>query len=250
MPRPLVAFCLGIALLTAACRCPAAAYIKFDGVDGESTDRGHEGWSDLTAFSVDYRGGTTQAASIAMRFSMQADKSYPELVEGVGRRGLYDTIEVDLTDEAGGQLFAYELRRGGVTDLSIVHDAYGGARLVGTLITQEMSIEHVPSGAQTLWDYSGTAAGFAPLPGDFDYDGDVDADDYAKWRENYATMMGNIGGGPDANADGRVDMADYTVWRANYSGPNLLGPAAAPEPMTLALALLLAPAALVRRKRR
>ncbi len=28
-----------------------AAYIKFDGVDGEAKDKGHEKWSDLTKFS-------------------------------------------------------------------------------------------------------------------------------------------------------------------------------------------------------
>ncbi len=28
-----------------------AAYIKFDGVDGESKDKGHEKWSDLHKFS-------------------------------------------------------------------------------------------------------------------------------------------------------------------------------------------------------
>jgi type VI protein secretion system component Hcp len=41
----------GVALATAVSSLPAAAFIKFDGVDGESRQKGREGWIELTSVS-------------------------------------------------------------------------------------------------------------------------------------------------------------------------------------------------------
>jgi hypothetical protein len=81
----------------------------------------------------------------------------------------------------------------------------------------------------------------APLQGDYNSNGTVDAADYVAWRDN----PGAFGGDP----------AGYTTWRTNFgrtggAGSALSGAAAAvPEPATLALLLLLASTWLFRRRR-
>lgn len=252
MPRSLVAACIAVVILAAACRCPAAAYIKFDGVDGESTDRGHEGWSDLTGFSLQfYAGGTRTGATMANRFSMEADKSLPLLVDALVRSDEFPSVEVETTSPDGGLLYLYELTDAILAEFAVTHDASGQGRVVGEIIAPVVRIVHVPSGNETIWDFStNSASAVAPLAGDYDGDLDVDADDYAKWSDTYGAQMLNLGGGADANADGRIDAADYTVWRDNYTGPNLFAPTAAPEPGTLAIAALIAVAGASGRKRR
>ena len=75
------------------------------------------------------------------------------------------------------------------------------------------------------------------LPGDFNFDGMVDAADYTVWRDS----IGLTGAGLDAdsNIDGRVDDLDYAVWKANF-GQSLAGGGgsrslAVPEPAAAAL---------------
>lgn len=72
------------------------------------------------------------------------------------------------------------------------------------------------------------------LPGDADYDGDVDNEDYAAWKSGF-------GGGEmsaDFNANWEVDGADYTVWRNHYgptNGSGSLANGTVPEPATFML---------------
>ena len=88
----------------------------------------------------------------------------------------------------------------------------------------------------------------APLPGDFDGDGDVDGADFGIWQSEYP-----ISSGPpyasDADGDGDVDGVDFGIWQANYP-TNLGGSAMAitPEPATLALMVIGALALLSRRR--
>ncbi len=51
------------------------------------------------------------------------------------------------------------------------------------------------------------------LAGDYDRDGDVDADDYNVWSASYGAT--GTGLGADGNGDGVVNAADYTIWRDN-----------------------------------
>ena len=51
-----------------------------------------------------------------------------------------------------------------------------------------------------------------PLAGDYDIDGDVDANDYAVWKNSFGS---NLLLAADGNRDGVVDAADYAVWRDN-----------------------------------
>jgi probable HAF family extracellular repeat protein len=85
-------------------------------------------------------------------------------------------------------------------------------------------------------------AAFIHLPGDFNFDGSVDAADYVVWREN---------------PGGTYTSDDYTAWRTNFGEPTSGGAAmgaasdiAVPEPGSLALLTLAVPALLRRRRTR
>jgi hypothetical protein len=57
--------------------------------------------------------------------------------------------------------------------------------------------------------YAGRFTIAPQIPGDYDFDGDVDDDDYDKWRSEFGTTSFKS----DGNDDGLVDAADYVVWR-------------------------------------
>jgi hypothetical protein len=67
------------------------------------------------------------------------------------------------------------------------------------------------------------------LPGDYNVDGTVDAEDYAVWKDAYGTTGAE---NADGNGDLTVDAVDYTVWRNNFG--NSIGAGglavAVPEP--------------------
>jgi mannan endo-1,4-beta-mannosidase len=77
----------------------------------------------------------------------------------------------------------------------------------------------------------------APIAGDYNKDGVVNAADYVVWRNT----NGQTGWGLAADSDlnGRIDAADYAFWRAHFGAPagngTEAGPATIPEPATLAL---------------
>lgn len=79
------------------------------------------------------------------------------------------------------------------------------------------------------------------LPGDYDVDGAVDADDYVAWKNAYGSTAAPF---VDGNRDGVVDAADYAVWRDNL-GASIFGSgggavAAVPEPASWLVAVALA----------
>jgi hypothetical protein len=98
------------------------------------------------------------------------------------------------------------------------------------------------------------------VPGDFDADGDADADDYAVWRSTFGSTEWLDA---DANGDSQIDAADYVVWRNNVvqiaglgpaggSSPNAVSPHGSPEnaPEPAPDALLLIGTALMSTRRR
>ena len=82
------------------------------------------------------------------------------------------------------------------------------------------------------------------LPGDFDFDRDVDADDYSRWRTLYGNDIGlDANADADGNGDGVVDAADYVVWRKNLGQPTGSGSIAdrrVPEPPTTVILIVAA----------
>ncbi len=93
-------------------------------------------------------------------------------------------------------------------------------------------------------------ASVAPLVGDYNDDGIVDAADYTVWRDS----LGQSGSGlaADGDGDGTVDADDYDLWKAHYGestgGGSLAGTATVPEPTGLALLVVGSLILLARRK--
>jgi hypothetical protein len=90
-----------------------------------------------------------------------------------------------------------------------------------------------------------------PAPGDFDYDGDVDAEDLSTWQESYGMNTGAAMEDGDADGDGDVDGRDYLAWQRNYQPTSAPALATVPEPASLsAIIVSLMSVSFVRLRRR
>lgn len=90
-----------------------AAYIKFDGVDGEAKDKDHKGWSDLTSagYSAHQPGGhktgaTRRRGDVIMEdltCSKELDKASPKIAEALIAGSVYAKVEIDFTASTTGK---------------------------------------------------------------------------------------------------------------------------------------------------
>lgn len=89
----------------------------------------------------------------------------------------------------------------------------------------------------------------APMPGDFNADGQVDAADLARWREGFGTSGSATHWNGDANGDSIVDGSDLLIWQRNFGASVTPVAGAVPEPGSVLLAMSsLIAAALIRRR--
>lgn len=82
----------------------AAGYIKFDGVDGEATARGHEGWSNLDSFSHTLTQKVTKKgtfAEVGIDIAKAFDKSSPKLQEALIRGVTNPLATIEFTKQFG-----------------------------------------------------------------------------------------------------------------------------------------------------
>jgi len=110
-----------------------AAYIKFDGVDGEAQDKDHKNWSDLLSFSQGMTqpgggstGPTRRRGDVIVDDLMcvkELDKSSPKIAESVCKGKIFPKVEIHVTasttDEGRKTYYAYELKNVMVTSYSI-----------------------------------------------------------------------------------------------------------------------------------
>ncbi|WP_428303707.1 glycoside hydrolase family 76 protein [Lacipirellula sp.] len=100
--------------------------------------------------------------------------------------------------------------------------------------------------ALTSWDLNDNAAvarAFLqaaltePLPGDFNADGVVDADDLARWKGGFGLTGSALLSQGDADRDRDVDGADFLIWQRHFGEQTLVSTAftTVPEPHSLAL---------------
>ena len=113
-------------------------------------------------------------------------------------------------------------------------------------ITGEFSTEFLPAlTGNLLWNINYEVNSVllevtsTQTPGDFDSDGDVDADDFLAWQSGYGISNGALLINGDANSDGDVDGADFLAWQTNYTDSNAILTATVPEPSTIALLIVL-----------
>ena len=76
--------------------------------------------------------------------------------------------------------------------------------------------------------------------GDYDFDGDVDGDDFLTWQSGFGTQTGATLEDGDADGDGDVDGDDFLAWQSNFGNGAGAAAAAIPEPTSLMLAGLFA----------
>ncbi|MEL6106326.1 MAG: type VI secretion system tube protein Hcp [Planctomycetota bacterium] len=110
-----------------------AAYIKFDGIDGECKDKDHKGWCDLASFSqaVHQPGGgntgsTRRRGDVILddlSCAKELDKSSPKIAEAVCKGKVFPKVEIDLTasytDAGRVTYYRYELKNVLVTSYNV-----------------------------------------------------------------------------------------------------------------------------------
>lgn len=85
---------------------------------------------------------------------------------------------------------------------------------------------------------------FAPVAGDYNGNGIVDAADYTTWRDTLGSTTDlRANGDNTAGSAGKIDAADYVYWKARFgntsgSGSGGIGGSPVPEPATWLLASL------------
>jgi len=100
-----------------------AAYIKFDGIDGEAQDKDHKNWSDLASFSQAIHkpgsgtGATRRRGDVVLEDIVcvkELDKSSPKLAEAVCKGRVFPKVEIHVTasytDSGRVTYYAYELK--------------------------------------------------------------------------------------------------------------------------------------------
>ena len=116
-----------------------AAYIKFDGVDGECLDKDHGGWSDILSFSqgVHQPGGGATGATRRRGSTVlediqcvkELDKASPKIAESVCNGKVYPKVEIDVTasytDEGRVTYYRYELTNVMVSSYNISGSSQG-----------------------------------------------------------------------------------------------------------------------------
>jgi type VI secretion system secreted protein Hcp len=110
-----------------------AAYIKFDGIDGEVKDKDHSKWSDILTFSQGCNkpgGGATGATRRRgdtiledITVAKELDKASPKIAEAVCKGKVFPKVEIHLTatytDAGRVTYYAYELTNAQVTNYNI-----------------------------------------------------------------------------------------------------------------------------------
>jgi len=126
-----------------------AAYIKFDGVDGEAQDKDHKQWSDIVSFTQAVHkpmggstGPTRRRGDVVLEdigVVKELDKASPKIAEAVCKGKVFDKVEIHVTasytDSGRITYYAYELKKVLVTSYNI-----GGSGQAEEVPTEEMSL--------------------------------------------------------------------------------------------------------------
>lgn len=128
----IAAFLLAIITMT---QINAAAYIKFDGIDGEAKSDGHEGWIEIMSFNQGIHqpkpgaSGSTRRRSSAvfedLVVTKELDKSSPKVAEAVVTGRVIPRVALDVTVATdGGEVtyYRYELTNVLVTSYQVSMD--------------------------------------------------------------------------------------------------------------------------------
>lgn len=110
-----------------------AAYIKFDGVDGEAQDKDHKGWSDLGSFQQGITqpgrgatGATRRRGDVIMDdvvCTKEMDKASPKLAEAICKGRVFKDVQIhctaSTTDAGRVTYYQYDLTNVMVTSYDV-----------------------------------------------------------------------------------------------------------------------------------
>jgi type VI secretion system secreted protein Hcp len=123
----------------------SCAYIKFDGIDGESQDKDHKGWSEIVSFSQPIHRPSSGTDTSRRRGDVviedivvvkEIDKASPKLAEAICTGKVFPKVEIHLTGPSEGStcqgtFYIYELKNVMITS----YKATGSNPLAYALIT-------------------------------------------------------------------------------------------------------------------
>jgi type VI secretion system secreted protein Hcp len=101
---------------------PDAGFVKFEGIDGPSTDPQHLNWCDLLCFSEGFSASETSIYIQDISFTKVTDKATPKLMEALCTRQNFPKVEVHLTTSFEGvgrvTYYKYELKNAVPTSMA------------------------------------------------------------------------------------------------------------------------------------
>ena len=112
----------------------SSAYIKFQDIDGESQNVGHEGWSEIVSFSQQITDPSSSATDVTRRrgdvvledivIVKAIDKASPKLAEAICKGKVFTKVEIHLTGPSAGStctgtFYAYELKNVMITGYKV-----------------------------------------------------------------------------------------------------------------------------------
>ena len=99
-------------------------FIKFEGIDGESKNETHQGWSDIESFNQELGNNLTMIAttrrntgSLGKIISIvkKIDKSSPKIMEALTRGERIPKVEIEIATSRNNVIYRYELENVMVT---------------------------------------------------------------------------------------------------------------------------------------
>ena len=103
----------------------AAGFIKFEGIEGESADKDHYGWCDLSSFSqVPLNRDSTNRSTETLKIEVEkeVDKATPKLAEAIVKGKVFPKVEIEFTAD-DGTFLAYELTNVMITSYQVSGDS-------------------------------------------------------------------------------------------------------------------------------
>ncbi len=219
---------------------PAVAYNDLDGRALKYAEWDGDNWN---AETVDSQSFLTSAENMPLSLAFDPNDGRPAIaythdaaVGIIGQPPPVDRLKFAWHDGSGWQTQMVDNRpgvAGGALALAFndAPDGFGDGLPAIAYIADDDVVRYVRDPVSTI------------LPGDFDLDGDVDADDLTVWRHNHGATGSDPWNLGDGDGDGDTDGADYLVWQqysmsfANLGGP-LPAPSTVPEPSTAVLTLV------------
>jgi hypothetical protein len=207
---------------------------------------GVAGAGPFTGTGTNYFEGDLQPGNSAAAVSVAGDVVFGALSEltielgGTTPGSEFDVLEIAGTASLGGDLEVAYLGAfaANLGDTFEIVTADGG--ISGQFFDESLPVLGGNLAWRVIYD-SDAVSMVVVLPGDYNFDGIVDAADYTVWRNT----LGQSGPGLAADGDGdnEITVADYGIWKTSYGNSAGSGGAAtagtsSPEPSANVLALL------------